>query len=262
MSKSERRRVKGAFDSSMWKARACGEYEKLGWVSAPGPLEKVIELSNLKGHETVVDVGTGSQAILHAVTPFITSGRLLGFDISSEMMRRSVDGRSRAALFQADTFSIPLPNDFADLVTIRMVLHHTKDIPSALTEMKRILKPEGRLLAGEYVAVDEEVKTFERVVFDIKEKDRHLWTGFEFAALIREGWNDRTKEPQLGYGILPQYSARDWMSKSGLPTAIQTAVLNCYLDAPGNIVEKMNITLTEDGDALVDRPFAYVVIEK
>lgn len=247
-----------AFNPDMWKERAAGGYGQLGWVNAKGPIEELIKQSELQGHETVIDLGTGTRTILEVLSPQISTGKLIGLDISNEML---TDGAKnpRHGLIQADTCAIPLPNSSADLVTARMVFHHLPNIPQALKEVQRILRPGGKAIIGEYVAVDNDVLAFEQVVFDTKEAGRHLWTGPQLGTLISENW-DHTPGSQivLGYGVMPQYSVRDWMGKSGLSRCIQEKVLNFYLKAPELIIKKMAITYTNNGDALVDRPFAFV----
>jgi ubiquinone/menaquinone biosynthesis C-methylase UbiE len=246
-----------AFDSRMWDYRS-KEYDRLGWVNAPGPLDKMVEMANLKGHETVIDIGTGSQAILHTLEPAIKTGKLIGFDISAAMLGKNRPNSN--VLLVADANTQPFPNDFADLMTARMVLHHLSNPLVPIKEAYRVLKPGGKLIVGEYVATDPEVYSFERKVFDIKEPGRHLWTGDQLVELVANAWS--SNKIDLGYGLINQYSVRDWMEKSGLPTKTQKAVLDEYINAPKGIIKKMNINYTEDSDALVDRPFAFVVAIK
>lgn len=246
-----------------WAQRAGGGYEKLGWVSASNLLGHITELTELKGHEVIVDVGTGSQAVLNTLSPFLTNGGVaIGFDMSSEMLARKDTSKSQNLIFLGDAKGIPLPDSVADVVTARMVLHHIPecDLPKVVSEMSRIAKSEARIVVCEYVALDQEVWEFERGVFNIKEPERHLWTGPELRSIVQSGMDGRQMtENSLSYAILPQYSVKDWMGKSGLPQDKQQAVLEKYLSAPGEIVEKMGISYTQDNDALVDRLFAYVL---
>lgn len=243
-----------AFNSQMWEFRS-HQYDKLGWVNAGGPMERLAEMANFQPGETVIDVGTGSQAILNKIAPSGTPGQIIGFDISKDMLgAEKVPGRF---LQVADATRMPYPNDFADLITARMVLHHMPKPALPIQESFRVLKPSGRLIVGEYVASDDEVWTFERKVFDIKEPGRHLWTGSGLAKLVSAALNDEYEELSIGYGVMEQYSVKDWMSKSGLSQDIQNAVLEEYLKAPQSIIEKMGI-IYKNGDAFVDRPFAFV----
>lgn len=256
---------KDQFDQNFWTMRAGGGYEQLGWVKAGNLLEKIVELADLKGHEKVVEVGTGSQAVLDVVTPHLNKGgRYLGFDISAIMMARKQGIRPKnSTLLVADAYRAPFASGVVDVVIARMVYHHLDDVSAALKEAQRILRPGGKLIISEYVAGDEEVLAFERQVFDIKERGRNLWTGVQLAGIVENAWGHDSI--QLDYAVMPQYSVRDWMGKSGLPQEDQIAVLDLYKKAPLSVIQKMGITYCRDVqgvDALVNRPFAYVVAEK
>jgi ubiquinone/menaquinone biosynthesis C-methylase UbiE len=249
-----------------WSVRANGEYENLGWVKSTVLLDKMVELAQLRGNETIIDVGTGSLAVFDAFAQRLDeNSRVFGFDISKDMIGRGKDiRRSSGSVFIANTLRIPLPSEIADIVTARMVYHHIPkaELPQVIEESKRLLKPGGRMIVSEYVAVDPEVYEFERRVFDIKEPERNLWTGSQLADLISSNWQDSSlHDPsvQLSMAVLGQYSVKDWMSKSGLVLEKQALILNLYLQASHDIKSKMGITVTQEGDALVDRPFAYVV---
>ncbi|MBN1263429.1 MAG: class I SAM-dependent methyltransferase [Candidatus Pacebacteria bacterium] len=241
----------GAFDPALWPDRSKG-YKELGWVNARGPLEKMVELIAPRGNEIILDVGTGTQAIPKELAPLLPDGSILAFDLSADMLR--ADGTTSADLFRADAHQIPLAEGSVDVVTARMILHHLEKPDVALEEMCRVLVPGGFMVVSEYVAIDEEIWTFERGVFDIKEPGRHLWTGDQLASLISSTLGVAV---ELDYAMMPRYSVRDWMGKSGLSPEVQERVLNCYLCAPQTIVKKMGIVYS-DGDALVDRSFGFV----
>lgn len=249
-----------------WSVRANGEFENLGWVKSTVLLDKMVGLAELKGNETIVDVGTGSLAVFDAFAQRLDeNSRVFGFDKSKDMIGRGKNIlRSKDSVFIADTLRIPLPSEIADIVTARMVYHHIPkaDLPHVIEESGRLLKPGGKMIVSEYVAVDLEVYEFERRVFDIKEPERNLWTGRQLADLISSNWQDFSpNDPNihLSMAVLEQYSIKDWMSKSGLPSEKQEQILNLYLQASEVIKRKMGITVNQKGDALVDRPFAYVV---
>lgn len=256
------------FDQDFWARRAAGGkaggYEKLGWVKSGNLLDKIIKVAALKGNETVVEEGTGSQAVLDKVAPLLPQGRYIGFDISVDMMARKEGVRpANSDLLVADAYRTPFASESVDVVIARMVYHHLDNVDAAVKEAQRILKPGGRLVISEYVASDEEVLAFEREVFDIKEAGRNLWTGGQLAHLVQSAWGHNGIG--LDYAVMSQYSVKDWMGKSGLPETSQQAVLDLYLGAPLSIIEKMEITYSSTGegvDALVNRPFAYVVAEK
>lgn len=252
----------GVFDNQFWSTRSQG-YSNLGWVNNGSLLESIVDLAQLEGDETVVDIGTGSQAVLDKVAKRLKRGVAYGFDVSADMLKRR-EGTSRpdnTHLLVASVYDIPFGNESAHCAIARMVFHHLGDINDALKEVDRILKPGGKLVVSEYIEGDEEILSFEEAVFDIKERGRHLWTGGQLMRKIATGWRSEGYINCIG-GILPQYSVRDWMTNSGLTKEAQQEVLGIYLAAPRTIQHKMNFTFTPDGDVLVDRPFLHVTAKK
>jgi ubiquinone/menaquinone biosynthesis C-methylase UbiE len=175
----------------------------------------------------------------------------------------------------ADALKLPYADNSVDLVTARMVYHHLEDIPAALNEALRIVKPGGKVMIIEYVLPHDFALPFERKVFDIKEKGRHLWTGPELANTLykaaQESLDLTEADPvsiSLNYDLLPQYSVKDWLTKSGLSAVEQASIFQLYAHADQRSIRTMNMTQVKDEqtgqveDVLVDRPFAYVVITK
>lgn len=249
--------------AAYWDERAAANYEQLGWVNADNLLNKMVQLAGLQGNETVVDAGTGSGAILNALAPQVPRGRVIGFDLSAGMLGRRSEDRlpTNARLILADIHQTPFPDGSIDLVAARQVFHNLPDIGKALQEMRRILRPDGKLIICEYTPPDEDCLKAEQPVWDLKERGRNLWTGQQLAQLVRTEWWGRG-QVSLETAMLKDYSNRDWMRSSGLPTETQQEILDLYLQAPQKFARAMNIRSTDDGDTLVDRPFSFVVATK
>lgn len=252
--------------SRYWHERARAGYGQLGWVTAPGPLQKLVGIANLRGWEIVLDAGTGSQAVLDTLAPYITTGRIYGFDISKSMLdERQGPLPKRATVLEGDIYDIPFPDNFADLITARMVYHNLNDIAAATLECQRVLRPGGRLIVCEYVVPEIiEAREHETAVFDIKERGRNLWSGSELASMIACTWNQNGdySRAELDFAVLRGYSVTDWMSHSGLPQHQQDEILDLYLNASEKVTKAMQIKPTGEGDVLVDRPFAFITTIK
>jgi demethylmenaquinone methyltransferase/2-methoxy-6-polyprenyl-1,4-benzoquinol methylase len=80
-------------------------------------------------------------------------------DISPEMLKMARErfsgvGESRLRIVAGDAADLPLPDDTADAYTIAFGIRNVTDIPHALGEAFRVLKPGGRFLCLEFSHVD------------------------------------------------------------------------------------------------------------
>ncbi len=111
---------------------------------------QVLRALELRPGERVVDIGSGPGFLASdmgaAVGP---SGRVSGIEISESMIAMS---RSRCAgqpwvEFQlGDATRLPLPDDSCDVAVSTQVYKYVGDIPTALAELHRVLRPGGRAL--------------------------------------------------------------------------------------------------------------------
>ncbi len=117
------------------------------------------DLPILRDHlpETVdllVDVSTGAGHTAHHLAPHVD--RVLALDLAPRMAhlarKRLRDGGFPASGgVVADVDHLPLPTGSVDVVTNRIAAHHYPDLASAVTEMARVLRSGGVLLAVDNV---------------------------------------------------------------------------------------------------------------
>jgi len=112
--------------------------------------------------DVVLEYGVGAGWNLAA----LRCGRKLGFDVT-EFLEPSL--RAQGIEFVADTQA--LPDALADVVLCHHTLEHLLHPPNALAEMRRLLKPAGRLLL--YVPFERE-RRYEH--FDAAEPNHHLYS--------------------------------------------------------------------------------------
>lgn len=105
--------------------------------------------------ETVVDVGSGAGFdSLIAAQMAGPAGRVIGVDMTNEMLRKARDGAARMEAAHVEfregyMESLPVPDNFADVIISNGVLNLTLDKLETLREWSRVLKPGGRLQAGD-----------------------------------------------------------------------------------------------------------------
>ena len=104
----------------------------------------VLDAISWRGNETVVDVGCGAGVYIDAARRR-TPGYIAG-DLSLGMLR-SLEQRGVPRL-NLDAQHLPLRTDSVDVLFANHMLYHVRDIDRALRELRRVLRPGGRLLAA------------------------------------------------------------------------------------------------------------------
>ena len=119
--------------------------------------QMTIDLARLQLGEAVLDVGCGTGTIaLEAYKRVGKTGRVCGIDPSVQLLAGARRKARRASLpidFQSGQIEqIPFPNQSFDVVLSTFVLHHVPDDlkRQGLSEIARVLKPEGRLLVVDF----------------------------------------------------------------------------------------------------------------
>lgn len=102
-----------------------------------------------RGDETVLDIGAGTGQYLAPLRQRIPRGRIVAGDLAMGMLRdlraKGVPGGAR--LVNADAEALPLADASCDAVVASYVLFFVPDIPRAVAEAHRVLRPGGALLA-------------------------------------------------------------------------------------------------------------------
>ena len=118
---------------------------------------RAIASLQLTGRELVLDVctGTGDLAIA-AVRAQPSASRVVGVDFAGAMLRvgeeklRRERLDDRIALVQGDATRIPIGDASVDAVIIAFGIRNVDNMPAACAEMRRVLKPRGRLAVLEF----------------------------------------------------------------------------------------------------------------
>ncbi len=95
----------------------------------------------------LLDLATGTGDLALAILNAMPEVDLTGSDFCQPMLDVAAQrGLPKEKLICADAMNLPFPDAGYDVVTVAFGLRNMADYPKALTEMRRMLKPGGRLL--------------------------------------------------------------------------------------------------------------------
>jgi ubiquinone/menaquinone biosynthesis C-methylase UbiE len=145
---------------SLWwrKNPSACPYSQRFWVEAPHPFitrSRLREILEPRAGERILDLGPGTGYYALDAAHWISPGGTLAiFDIQQEMLDHTVRRAAEAGIenieaTQGDAQELPYEDASFDAAYLVTVLGEVPDQAAALRELRRVLKPDGRLIVGE-----------------------------------------------------------------------------------------------------------------
>jgi len=112
----------------------------------------VRELRRFNPKGILVDVGCGPGYLIMRISKEIPNLKIVGVDISEEMIQKASDNlfslglSDRVEFREGDIGKMPFKDGTVDFIISTLSLHHWSDPKQSLNEMFRILKPKGQFL--------------------------------------------------------------------------------------------------------------------
>jgi arsenite methyltransferase len=136
----------------------------------------------LQPGEQVLDIGSGPGFLAGEMAEEVgPEGAVHGVDPSASMLAIARSRPTRVAYATGDALSLPYADGTFDVVVATQVYEYVADMPAALTEARRVLKPGGRLLILD--------TDWDAIVWHSSDRDRML--------RVLEKWNDHLADPYL-----------------------------------------------------------------
>lgn len=113
-------------------------------------LRKILPESLYRRKECL-DAGCGQGAVSSIISE--KADKLCSVDIGRKAVKitgKRISHPEKVVLMRASLLKLPFPDSSFDFVVSNGVVHHTDDPAKALSELKRVLKPEGTLMLGLY----------------------------------------------------------------------------------------------------------------
>jgi len=136
----------------------------------------------------VLDVGCGPGTDVFDMVELVgPTGRLVGIDASEVML---AEARRRAKEFDVpitfevgDVRALPFPDDTFDVCRAERLLEHVSDPERALTEMVRVTRPGGRIVAFDF--------DWDTLIIDNPDKETTRTFVLSYSDSIQNGWIGR-----------------------------------------------------------------------
>ena len=138
--------------NSFGRANASQKWRRQSAAMGNDMTRAIVAAAQVRSGMRVLDIacGTGEPAISLAAV-LVGDGDVVGVDISPAPLKiageRAIQrGLSNVTFQQADAHELPFRNDSFDCITSRLGIMFFSDLPRALSEMRRVLKPSGRAI--------------------------------------------------------------------------------------------------------------------
>jgi SAM-dependent methyltransferase len=183
------------------------------WSSKFGKLierRRLILSLQLRGHETILDVGCGRGLLLTEAAKYLKSGKAIGIDLWQS--RDQSGNTAEAALANAraenvaehveiktgDMLSLPIENDSIDVVVSSLAIHNIQTREGrvrAIEEISRVLKPGGRVALLDLSHSKDYVKAFNRLGWSQVERSGPVFLIYPPARVV---YGTKPKRPLEG----------------------------------------------------------------
>lgn len=149
--------------STQWQLaqEAAERYQTILTPAILGPFaEALVDFAALQDGEHVVDVGCGTGAAArHAAQMVGSSGHVLAVDINGSMLAvaRSLPAVPGASIGwrEANITQLPFDDSVVDVVLCAQTLQFLPEKITGLAEMRRVVKPSGRVAVSLWCAIEE-----------------------------------------------------------------------------------------------------------
>ncbi|MCK4687750.1 MAG: methyltransferase domain-containing protein [Candidatus Lokiarchaeota archaeon] len=231
--------------NKFWHERAV-HYDKLFWTKDKEYLDIIIEMSDFKKDDLVLDVGVGTGAVAKKIKPFVK--HVIGIDISESMLEKGEwEGISTIKWNISDAL---FTNNIFDKIVARMVFHHmVENLDIAIMRCYDLLKKYGKIIVAEGVPPTDEIYIIEWYTKMFKLKEERLT--FTCEELLNRLKKIGFKNIKVHKYIMKNFSIKNWLINSGLEQKMQDKILKMHLSANKKIQNAYNMQYINN-DCLVD----------
>ena len=211
-------------------------------VAAGDRLDALVEAAGLGGGERVLDLRSSAGQVALTLAP--SAGLVLALDPSPgavREVRRLAGARGLRNVFPVLGEGDPLPcaDESLDLVVCRYAAHHLPDLPGALWDIGRVLRPGGHLLVVDTIAPED------RALDEFLNEVEALRDPSHAHAYRLSEWRWALEKLGFRYELLSEWELRfdfaEWVAHAGTPPENVARLEVLFAAAPPGAVESFCI---------------------
>jgi ubiquinone/menaquinone biosynthesis C-methylase UbiE len=204
-----------------------------------------------KSEALVLDLGCGAGHVSFAVAPHAL--RVVAYDIAEPMLATVAAAAKERGLSNIDTQQgpaerLPFADASFDFVLSRMSAHHWHDVPAALAEVRRVLKPQGRVLFVDIAGADHPLLDTHIQAVELLRDGSHIrdYRADEWLALFQQA--GFKAEVRSRWRLPLQFDT--WVARMRTPPERVTAIRSLWTNAPDEVREYFAVQ--DDGSFELD----------
>lgn len=167
----------------------------------PDVLGRLVRMAGAEPDRRALDIGTGTGHTAFALAPYVRE--VIAVDLTPEMLAeaealRAARNIGNVRFEQADAHALPFADGVFDIVVCRRAAHHFTNIRLALSEMRRVLAPGGRLIIDDRSVPEDDEADACLNQLDVYHDRSHVrqYRPSEWQTMLNDaGFTVRTTEP-------------------------------------------------------------------
>lgn len=199
----------------------------------------------------VLDLGCGAGHASFAIAPHARS--VLAYDLSAPMLATVATAASERGLANVRTEQgvaerLPFADASFDWVVSRFSAHHWHDVPLALAEVRRVLKPGGRVLFIDVAGADHPLLDTHLQAVEVLRDGSHVrnyradeWVAYFAGAGLQANVRERWRLP---------IEFTSWIARMRTPNERAAAIRSLWQSAPDEVREYYGVQA--DGSFMLD----------
>ncbi|MWL86355.1 class I SAM-dependent methyltransferase [Cupriavidus sp. SW-Y-13] len=201
-------------------------------------------LAHLKpvAHSRVLDLGCGAGHASFAAASM--ANEVVAYDLSAEMLgvvAAAATDRGLANIRTQQGAAETLPFDDASFCAVvsRMSAHHWRDVPAALREIRRVVKPGGKVVLIDIVGAEDPLCDTWLQSVELLRDPSHIrdYTPTGWTQLFRDAGFDVEVSPVWRIEI----EFASWVARMRTPEVAQAAIRHLWDKAPAEVRERYRV---------------------